>query len=44
MGKIKDINTKNRTYYFCNGMINIKDFYSSLVKQGKKSFKGIAIY
>ena len=26
MGEIKQINIKNQTYYFYNGMINIKDF------------------
>ena len=44
MGKIKQINIKNRTYYFYNDMINIKYFDSSLLKLDKKSFKNIAIY
>ena len=44
MGNIKDINIKNRTYYFYNDMINIKDFDSSLLKPDKQSFKGIAIH
>ena len=44
MGKIKDINIKNRTYYFYDDMVNIKDFDSSLLKLDKKSFKNIAIY
>ena len=44
MRRIKQINIKNRTYYFYNGMINIKDFDSSLLKLEKKSFKNIAIY
>ena len=26
MGNTKEINIKNRTYYFFNDMINIKDF------------------
>ena len=26
MGNVKQINTENRTYYFFNDMINIKDF------------------
>ena len=43
MGKIKDINIKNRTYYFYDDMVNIKDFDSSLLKLEKKSFKNIAI-
>ena len=44
MGRIKQINIKNRTYYFFNDMINIKDFDSSLLKLDKKSSKKIAIY
>ena len=44
MGSIKQINIKNRTYYFFNDMINIKDFDSSLLKIDKKSFKNIGIY
>ena len=39
MGNIKEINIKNRTYYFFNDMINIKDFDSSLPKINKKSYK-----
>ena len=44
MGEIKQINVKNRTYYYFNDMINIKDFDSSLLKMNKKSSKNIAIY
>ena len=44
MGNIKQINIKNRTYYFFNDMINIKDFDSSLLKIDKKSYKNIGIY
>ena len=44
MGSIKEINTKNRTYYFFEDMINIKNFYSSLIKIEKKSYKNIGIY
>ena len=44
MGDIKQINIKNRTYYFFNDMINIKDFDSSLLKIDKKSYKKIGIY
>ena len=44
MGNIKQIHIKNRTYYFFNDMINIKDFDSSLIKIDKKSYKNIAIY
>ena len=44
MGNIKQINIKNRTYYFFNDMINIKDFHPSLVKIEKKPYKNIGIY
>ena len=44
MGNIKQINVKNRTYYFFNDMINIKDFHPSLIKIDKKSCKNIVIY
>ena len=38
MGNIKEINIKNRTYYFFNGMINIKHFDPNLPKIDKKSY------
>ena len=44
MENIKQINIKNRTYYFFNDMINIKDFDPSLIKIDKKSSKNIGIY
>ena len=44
MGSIKQINIKNRTYYFLNDMINIKNFDSNLLKIDKKSYKNIDIY
>ena len=44
MGNIKQINIKNRTYYFFKDMINIEDFDSILLKIDKKSFKNIDIY
>ena len=44
MGKIKQVNIKNRTYYFYNDMINIKDFDARLLKIDKKSYKNIGIY
>ena len=39
MRKIRDIDIKNRTYYFHDDMVNIKDFDSNLLKIGKESFK-----
>ena len=44
MGNIKEINIKNRTYYFFDEMINIKDFDPNLPKIDKKSYKNIEIY
>ena len=44
MGKVKQINIKNRTYYFYNNQINLKDFDAKLLKIGKKSYKNIDIY
>ena len=44
MGEDKQIEIKNRTYYFCNDMINLKNFKSNLLKLDKKSYKNIGIY
>ena len=44
MGIIKQINIKNRAYYFFNDMINIKNSNSSLLKIDKNSYKNIDIY
>ena len=44
MGTIKQIDIKNRTYYFYNDMIDIKKFDSNLLKIDKKSYKDIGIY
>ena len=44
MGKVKQVNIKNQTYYFHNDMINIKDFDARLLKIDKKSYKNIGIY
>ena len=44
MGEVKQINIKNRTYYFYNDMINIKKIDSNLLKIDKKSYKDIGIY
>ena len=44
MGTIKQINIKNRTYYFYNDIIDIKDFDPILLKIDKKSYKEIGIY
>ena len=39
MRNIKQINIKNRAYYFYNNIINIKDFDSSLLKLDKNLLK-----
>ena len=44
MGKIRQINIKNRTYYFYNDQINLKDFDARLLKVDKKDYKEIDIY
>ena len=44
MENIQEINIKNRTYYFFDDMINIKDFDPSLMKIDKKPYKNIGIY
>ena len=44
MGEIKEINVKNRTYYFHNDITDLKKFDASLLKIDKKSFKNIGIY
>ena len=44
MGSIKEINIKNRTYYFLDDMINIKNFDPNLLKIDKKLHKNIDIY
>ena len=44
MGKTNQINIKNRTYYFYNDQINLKDFDASLLKIDKKDYNEIDIY
>ena len=44
MEQVKEINIKNRSYYFCDDMINIKNFHSNLLTIDKKSHKKIDIY
>ena len=40
----KQMNIKNRTYYFYNDLINIKDFDPKLLKLDKKSYKNKHYY
>ena len=44
MGEVKQIEIKNRTYYFYNDIIYLKNFDSNLLKIDKKHYKGINIY
>ena len=44
MGEVKQINIKNRTYYFYSDIIDLKHFESNLLKIDKKSYKNIDIY
>ena len=44
MGKIRQINIKNRTYCFYNDQIDLKDFDARLLKIDKKDYKDIDIY
>ena len=41
---VKEINIKNRSYYFFNDIINIKKIDSSSLKIDKKVYKNINIY
>ena len=40
---VKQIDIKNRTYYFYSDMVDIKKFDSSLLKIDKKQYKDIGI-
>ena len=42
--KVKDIDIKKHTYYFFDGIINIKNFDLNNIKIDKKSYKNIFIY
>ena len=44
METTKEINIKNRTYYFCNDIINLDEFDESKIKVDKKYFNDIDIY
>ena len=43
MGETKQINIQNRTYYFYNDQINLKDFDARLLKIDKKDYNEIVI-
>ena len=44
MRETKQINIKNRTYYFYNDQIDVKDFDAKLLKVDKKDYNEIDIY
>ena len=44
MEKVKQINIKNRTYYFYNETINLDQFDASEIKVDWKNFNDIDIY
>ena len=44
METTKEINIKNRTYYFNNDVINLDEFDESKIKVDKKDFNDIDIY
>ena len=44
MGTTKEINIKNRTYYFYNDIIDLDEFDESKTKVDKKDFNEIVIY
>ena len=41
---VKDVSIKNRTYYFFNDIIIIKDFDPENIKTDEKSYKNILFY
>ena len=41
---VNQMNIKNKTYYFCNDLINIKDFDAKNLKLDKKTSMGLDIY
>ena len=42
MATIKQINVKNRTYYFYNDIIDLENFDARLLKIDKKSYNTLA--
>ena len=44
MRNIREMNIKNWTYYFFDGIINIGNFDPNLLKAGKKLYRNIDIW
>ena len=40
----KQIDIKNRTYYFYNDLVNIKNFYPNMLKLDKKTLLNHSVY
>ena len=41
--KVKDIDIKNRTYYFFNDIINMEKFNPNNIQMDEKSYKNILV-
>ena len=44
MGEVKELNIKNRTYYYFDDTIEIRNFHSDLLKIDEKSHRDFDIY
>ena len=44
MGETKELDIKNRAYYFLDDIIDIRNFHSNLLKIDKKPYKDIDLY
>ena len=44
MGNVKDLNIKNRTYYYFDDIIDIRKFESNLLKIDKNPYEDFNIY
>ena len=44
MGEVRDLNIKNRTYYYFDDIIDIRKFEPNLLKVDKRSHKDFDIY
>ena len=43
MGEVKELNIKNRTYYFIDDMIDIRNFHLNLLKIDKSRIKTLIL-
>ena len=44
MKEVKEINIKNRTHFFFNDMVDIKNFHSDLLKIDEKPYQDVNVY